>query len=347
IENMLTGDDSGETFYEMLGTDEEKKDIEIKRNFYTFFNTFKGKLDFFKRKTNDNIRAIDSLMKAEQSIILEETDAIRLEALEMGLKKDPPFKGKNSTADAIIFLQFIDYVKRNNIANSYFISWNKSDFCINNSSKLNDNLNEMLTLANAKFYTALAYAVNHIKADILTLQDLRQLNLRQQQLFYDDDANDDYSCKCCQLSKNVVSPIYFHEGTEVQDERFIKDYNQLSLFEEENIFEDGYLIPPKKREYLLEADCGYCGAEHIKCPECGHVMDFSDDKEYNTVQYCDGCNLKFIYKQSIGRKGDIEDLEFIILNELIKCAHCGEEYEDDGSGTSICPKCEEIYSYDD
>lgn len=345
LEYLISGDDLSESFYELLGTDEDQLELAEKRKLNNFFDSFKGKLDFFKKKVNDNLKSIDKLLKSDAAIYLEETDSIRLTALNMGLRKDPPFQSKNSVADAIIFLQFIDYIKSNNILNSYFISWNKTDFCINKSSSLHPNLNEMLLAAKAKFFPALSYAVHHIEADLLTIKELKELERRQQQMFLDDHDEDDYFCKCCQETKSVISPIFFHAGTEIQDERSERDYNQLSLFGEENVFEDGFLVRPETKEFLSEAECGYCGAEHIRCPECGYVMEFSIDKEYNKVQYCDQCNLKFNYRQTVGRKGDIEGIEFIILSDLPTCALCGEEYENERSGSSLCAACEENYAY--
>jgi hypothetical protein len=58
-----------------------------------------------------------------------------------------------------------------------------------------------------------------------------------------------------------------------------------------------------------------------------------------------GCGLHYLVDTSDDLEAIGEGFEFSILRDEPICAKCSREFTDKGSGTSICEKCEDDYSY--
>ena len=41
----------------------------------------------------------------------------------------------------------------------------------------------------------------------------------------------------------------------------------------------------------------------------------------------------------------IEEINYKILKDTETCQKCGDEFDADGSGLNVCPKCEDEYAY--
>src|SRR5690606_19932049 len=78
---------------------------------------------------------IESFLKSSKKVVVSEK--LKLEAVELALKKHPPFHlNKNNFGDALILLSTTDYIAKNNyvLFDTIFVSDNYKDYCTSSTS---------------------------------------------------------------------------------------------------------------------------------------------------------------------------------------------------------------------
>lgn len=287
------------------------------------------KEEYIKKIARENILLIELIFNHSSTIITKYSQANINLATKFALDKLAPFANQNSMADALIFLQMIEYLKTNNISGAYFITWNSKDFFPKKT--LSPNLDELLKSVNGKFFSSLAFAIHSITQEVLTTEELKEIERKKLEL-------EEYGCLDCALHRSRWSPISFENSYRIVDERDSFDPNQLSIFVE-------YQKPKNKPEFIKAGSCGYCGSVHIKCPTCDELMGFPYQYSFNEIYNCECCGMKFVFNSVHDRKGEIEIQEFIILDNKRQCAGCINEL-DYRNESDLCDECEKRYAYD-
>ena len=309
--------------------------------FKDFIENFKKKKSEIEGAVSNNIKVIDDLFR-NKSTVIEIKNDIYIKCGKYALEKKAPFKFKNSYADALILFSLLDYVKTESIKNSIFISYNTDDFCEKKDKKrlLHPDLVEEFKEANCHFYTIVGEALNTVKKDILSKEELDLI----QELQNDSNWNNDIEfCLACQENNDKMSEVYFGGPIEIIDERL---KNKVDLRSVKNDFfldsEPVFDIPYTKT--IEVGNCDWCDTEHFKCIVCGELNAIWQN-EYNEDKECEGCGLTYFIKRKYDRKG-IEDIEYTIPNNTIKCEKCGEDFNKEDMIENLCINCENEYSYE-
>lgn len=334
--------------------DLEKKAIELKNDITKYETNIIA-------KANLNISKVEEIFNHATTIRLETDEITSLKVIKIFSEKEFPFndtrdkksrneveaKNKNNFADCLLFYQFINYVGANSIKGAHFVTSNKSDFYPN------DHLHEVylkeINSVDAHFHKSLSDAINKsLEKEIVTLNEIKRIELIAKQR---NKKWTESTCLACEIdddNEDNFSVIYnrvlhFHEDVQISDERVvITNPRQTKMFAED-IFSDNYTPPPRSKDFLYTATCQNCGTNHFLCPECEEVINL-DEIEINKTQKCENCELAFIYKQDVGKKGDIENEKFLILKDGIKCSGCGDEFISRGDNSDLCEECEKFYA---
>jgi hypothetical protein len=338
--------ESLDRFLRLLGTKGEKdilnfifsnKDDDDKDYFKDFVEKYKEKKKEIEDAIVENINIIDNLFKHPKIEIVEIKEEIMLKATKFALEKKAPFLKKNSFADAVIFFCFIDFVQNNNIENAFFITYNTEDFCEKKDGKkhLHPDLELEIQESKSHFYTIVGEAINVIE-NILTKEELEWIKNIQEEAEMEERIE---YCEVCLENNGWHNEIHFHwNPVELIDERMNCNKNQLE-FEFSSLELKGF--KEKYFDKLSIGHCSWCNTEHFKCANCGTVNPVEYDSKIN----CTGCDLIYY----VDTKNDFEHIGegyiYKILKELLICAKCGNEYEDDNSGTGLCWRCENEYGY--
>jgi hypothetical protein len=264
------------------------------------------------------------------------SETVIIQSAKNALAKKAPFLKKNSFADAVIMFSFLEYVTANNIEDSLFVSYNTDDFCEKKDGKklLHPDLVPEFTSAKATFYHIVGEALQTIKEDIISKEELELIRDLQ-----DEDEGKSERCVVCEQNDRY-SLVYFGE-TELLDERTFKNIhpkisqqNSLDLGEEfEPTFENALTS-------IWTGRCDYCNTEHFLCAKCGSLNEILD-QEYNERKACEGCGLDYLIEVEDDEIGMPIETSYSILKPIKQCRYCGDEYDEDEfqQDEDICNDC--------
>lgn len=279
--------------------------------------------DLIRQKVDKNIHTIENIMA--RAVIISHNDDILLKAGKMALKKSAPVHKQNGYADAVIVLTFLDYVKKHNLPNAAFVTYNSKDFCEGGSKELHSDLKPLFAESNATFHTLLAQPLNAIDKNLVS-DDLLEL--------IEQERDDIVYCTECERGEGFPNEIHFYEPESILNEKEVlsDDGPELPL---------GLDLPPKR---IVDAPstfqrgvCSYCSSEYIKC-SCGEVF-FIDSYAPDDEHQCTSCGLTYKRSIEIDRKGVVMSEDWMILDdEKIKCCNCGKRFLDHYA-TGLCDEC--------
>lgn len=317
---------------------DEKDDKEY---FLDFAKRFKQKKIEIEEAISRNITMIESLFNHGSTELIKISDAVMLKAGEFALANKAPFKKKNSFADALIILSFIEFVKSNSIEGALFISYNTEDFCEKKDGEknLHPDLIPEFVETKSNFYRLVGEALNTIEKDILSKEELELIREFQEEAQNEHDI--DY-CDVCHEMNDRFNEVYFGHPVDLLDEREQRqtDVKQLNLYTEKEQKEQK---PVPLYDKIEVGFCSWCNTEHFHCVSCG-TLNAIWDNEYNERKECTGCGLPYLIEKGYEGSG-MEETTYLLLDDKETCAKCGEQFLGDGSGTNICSKCEDEYSY--
>ena len=288
-------------------------------------------------KIEDNISKIEKIFHNPQTVVVDTSNTVMLEAGKFALEKKAPLHKKNGFADALIMLTFLDYLDKNQNHDdvSAFISYNKEDFCELGGKKKEDNktlhpdLKPLFEKFNCKFHPILASALKELDHTLVDDEILREIN--------ELNNSCDYICQECDGYHGYGNDVYFGRPIDIENEnqyRFDDNYPLLP-FEE---------ITPVKRvnvtTTLQIGYCNHCSTQYMKCQCCEDIKKVVDDYGYpveNTL-IC-SCGLKYRWETYYDKETGDEVFWKILDERTEVCLYCGEEFINK-MGTSMCLKCE-------
>lgn len=271
------------------------------------------------------------------------TDQHHIDAAKMALDRKAPFIGekKNSMADALLMLGFVDYMRTigitkidfsewgdnegfevENFPLSYFVSSNSGDFSDpNNKEALHPDLEPLMANSKSKFYYVLHKLLKDVEQELLTREEESAI----------ENAEDWLNCEVCD---HEFSRVDFFKPISLFDPHLIKagsrDKNQLGLFEGIKIqLENPYIE-------VITGECNMCSASYLICPNCEDLVTIGSA---NHKVNCSGCHYKFVLHEKRDHIGFLEKLEYEILIRH-SCASCGDEV-DEVSVNNLCETCQE------
>ncbi|HAF27776.1 MAG TPA: hypothetical protein DCG75_01900 [Bacteroidales bacterium] len=315
--SKLIGVESKEPFWSFLVENGKKEDY-----FKDLLDKFQQKQQQIEDAVKTNIETVDEIFKHKNTIVLEESDNIKLQASELALAKKAPFIKKNSFADAVILLSFITYVKQKRIEGAKFISYNTEDFCEKENGKkpLHPDLKPFFDDTKSEFYKIVGEALNSIQENIVSEETIQLIKERQEEIF-----DEDYNCEECDGNRdgygNIVS---FWYDTEIDNEYDGTHENH-------------------KYNVALTGNCEWCNSLHIKCPKCESVTALSEYHFDEKVECEGGCGLIFYVDTSDDTDYTGERTIKIIDHRIEKCAECGKDFIDVNK-IEICDECEKSHN---
>ncbi len=315
---------------------------EDKAYFTDFVETYKKKRNEIEEAISDNIKLIDDLFRHKTTEIIKVNEKEYVKAGQYALEKKAPFRNKNSFADALIVFSLLDYVKQKQIEGALFITYNTNDFCNKKDGKhdLHPDLKPDFEETKTKFYTIVGKAINTIKTDIVSKEELEWIKQMQEEAEWEKLIE---YCQVCDGNKyNFGNEVYFNYKIDLVDERAeLRNENP-----NQEQFEFSKHLPKAQPEKYFDSIkvgyCSWCNTEHFKCPSCGAINALLDN-EYNVRKECDGCGLPFLVDRTYDKDGIDEGHSYKILVETKICSKCGLEFENDGSDSDLCEKCEGEY----
>lgn len=293
----------------------------------------------------ENIQLVENIFNNRNAIVLPADKESSLKVISLATEKEFPFgKKKNNFADCLIFFQFINYLKANGISNAHFVTSNKEDFFPQGT--LHKTFNDEIKVVKGIFHKSLGEAMNSsLGKEIVTENEIKRIEeiaKRRERKLHES------SCLVCydnldeeDIGRRFDAILQFEETIPVNDERIeFNNPNQLDMFESD--FMAGDDVAAYGLEFLFTAQCNNCGSEHFLCPECKEVISL-DKIKANEMQQCEHCEVFFTYQEERGKKGEVENIEFIVHREDLECAKCGDDFVSRGDNSNLCSKCEEFY----
>ncbi|WP_316819239.1 PIN domain-containing protein [Pedobacter nyackensis] len=288
----------------------------------------------------DHIIEVEDFL-INKTFLIPITNDHKIAASEMALAKKAPFIGekKNSMADALHLLSFIDYMDKvrqeedkdaelfSEAIDAFFVSSNSGDFSAKDDREtLHPDLVPIFESKLIEFSYALNKLVIQIENTLLSHEEQMQI----------ENAEYWWYCDLCDadISKDDFSkPIRVFDPSKVKGGSM--DEKQLPLFNDLEVnLEDPYI---EIREY--ECDCG---THYIICPNCDELIDVgSPDKVFS----CDHCSYNFIFHQLRDPKVKIVLREFKIVPDRM-CTICGNlsEFVTNDEICEVCLAYDEIVS---
>ena len=331
----LLGDKGERNILNFLLDEKEEKD-----SFTDFVDNYKKKREEIEEAISDNIKLIEDLFAHKSTVIIKIEDKDYIRAGQYALEKKAPFRNRNSFADALILFSLLDFVKMKSIEGTLFISYNTDDFCEKKDGKkyLHPDLVTEFKDAKAKFYTIVGEALSTMQTDIISKQELEWIKQLQDEAQWEQNIE---HCRICDGNNyNFGNEVYFDGKWTLIDERKGLKYQNPNQGEFE-FFRELPKTPPEKYFKEIEVGhCEWCNTEHFKCVNCG-TINAVIDQEFNKRKDCEDCGTPYFIERTYDRKGvDVGHL-YKILKDTKTCLKCGFEFENDGSKSDICERCEE------
>ena len=295
-------------------------------------NTHKERL---LAKVENNIAKIEHIFSNSSTIIVYHSDDIILQAGEIALNKKAPIHQKNGFADAVILLTFLDYIKSNSLPNSYFISYNTSDFCKTDNKKhlLHPDLEPIFATVNCRFFDIVGKALQEIDPKLVEDATIRKIEESRESTY------EDY-CEECDGYHGFGHEIDFYEPFEITNENNYKyTSNEPSFFDECEIDD---IVIPKLTDTIQVGYCNHCSTQYIKCQDCDEILNLGDfDVVYGVTEdvFKCRCGIKYKRETEFDRKGIESEIWTIIDDRTDICVYCGEEFINNNE-TQFCNKCE-------
>lgn len=316
--------------------DEHEKIGKLQGKINELINGLKSHKSEILNRAKKNVERVEDIFKNPNTIVLPADTISSLTVINLATEKKFPFEyEKNNFADALIFYQFINYMKANGLEKGHFVTSNKKDFFPD--KKLHKSFQVEIDATKSFFYKSLAEALNKsLDEELVNLKELKRIEELSE---FEMDLDDYYYCLVCSEDAEFVPVLRFSKDIEVVDSRDKRDKNQLDIFVE--------TIVPEDLEQVLETEaesaiCSQCGTEHLICPECRDVWDFHKYR-INKIQNCENCNLRFIYIEEKDKKGEFVRNLLELLNSYDLCNKCGCEFDSRESGIDICESCNDEY----
>lgn len=133
------------------------------------------------RLANNRIKLIDKLFSV--STIMEVTQEMKIEVIDWALKKTAPFsKNKNSVADALILLSFVEYRKKKYNEGlqpkAYFISKNHNDYSSENDKDIiHPDLSTLIGSVNINYCRHINQSLSLAPDDIVKLEGMIDIHV--------------------------------------------------------------------------------------------------------------------------------------------------------------------------
>ena len=306
-------------------------------------NQFKRKKARIEAAIERNIQIIENIFENERTEKVEISNEVKIEAGNLALKKSPPFGNKNSYADALILLSFMEFIKKEGISGAMFVSYNTEDFCKKENGKknLHPELETLFKETNSKFYKIVGEALRTIQENIIDEETLAFIEERKEYL--DELDSDVCTCLECDGYEGFGNIVSFDPAEEIMNEAFesieSNDPNQMELFDE---FEPTTATKNGLITSVQFGSCEHCGTLHLKCQGCDEVFSITH-AEFDKKIECPGCSeIYFVESSSYYDSGGEFDIR-ILDKRREECNGCGKEFID-VIGSGMCLQCEKEYA---
>lgn len=308
--------------------------LDHKTSFKEEKDNLKTKLESLKSTlldiTDTHIHKIEEVFVHRNTITLDTESHTFIEAAKLALNKKAPVGTKNGIADALILLTLLAYIKKENLKETHFISYNTKDFT-SNSKDIHPDLKPLLDIVDCKYHSRLATALKSID-DQLVSDDLMR------EILSDIQTNIEICTEC---------DGYHGFGNEIEygDTLEVLDYHQDDTYPYLPFTEMPEQIESTSKEYQIEIGvCQHCSAEYLKCHTCGNTILINEHTNKNGHITCE-CGLIYHIEYEYDKKGMLIYENCFLINPNIKeCGKCGEEFIDELK-IGICTKCEDEYAY--
>jgi hypothetical protein len=137
---------------------------------------FRGREDEIEALALKEVQAIEDLFNHPSTIILVVTEEAKLRAVDFALAKKPPFRSKNSMADALIMLSAVDYISQQNLSNCIFVSSNTTDFSSqSDKNQIHEDLKELFNEHGISYFSNVGLAINEIEEELVSTESIRSI----------------------------------------------------------------------------------------------------------------------------------------------------------------------------
>lgn len=257
------------------------------------------------------------------------SDQVYIDSAKQAIKKLAPFKGKksNSMADMVILLSGIEYIKKNCdvtpdffsddyhlYATNYFVSNNKTDFSSSeDESTIHEDLKDYLNETGTQYCSNLGALLNEVTQIAL-------FNETDLQDFDDYTGYDIEFIECPKCFNPDLGYIDFSNKIKIRNEKYpLFDERQLRFSFDTRTIEE---LNREAYSETIEGYCRNCCSHFIICTECDAIVPI--DYHSEEIFICDDCGASYRISARQDRKGNIEDIDYILLkNEEEK------EYEEE------------------
>jgi hypothetical protein len=123
------------------------------------------------------IRNIEELLCHSSTILLNTSDASKLQAVDFALEKKAPFGNKNSIADALIVFIALEYIAKEGLNDCIFISSNIHDFSSSsNQIEIHEDLKELFDKNGLSYFTNIGLAINEVESNLVNDEIIRSVD---------------------------------------------------------------------------------------------------------------------------------------------------------------------------
>jgi hypothetical protein len=296
----------------------------------------------------ENAEIVEAIFVHRSTRIIQTKDESVLKAGKFAVSKKAPFSNKNSFADALILFTFIEYVRRNRLYYTHFITYNVDDFCERKMGQffLHKDLAPELERHGIAFHQNVSSALSSIYNNI-QYQNLELFSYLNEIRFYEAvseaiEAEEelifkDGACNHCS------HPIHYHR-IDLLDTRIANVPAQLELDFVKNM-PSSSPDPSQLFNRITVGVCSYCETEYFACVNCEEINSVGDN-DYYTRKECSSTACCMPYYISPGRWYENFECylsDYFILTGKKICRDCSDLFQDDGSESDLCALCKEHY----
>lgn len=131
--------------------------------------------DAIEAQSTEDVIAIDEFFDSDYVVRIQTSDNVKLSAISLALDKKAPFHQKNSMADALILLSFLEYLDENELGEGYFISSNTKDFASSDKQTIHPDLADLVAARNVKYVSNIGQAIENIQNGIVSDDEIAQI----------------------------------------------------------------------------------------------------------------------------------------------------------------------------